>query len=1310
MAKNAQLREALENINRLTDESRAALDAIVQADYGIDRDLYSAAFRKAIKDHEAFWRSTVPDLRDPMVVFDNSTDFIDPSDKNENNLPLLFVLAVKRRVIAAMDELSNDALLSIITARQNNGNLGQILNTEPCKTTLGVLDPSLGIHEDNDLYAGILDDIVRSAAKILYVRESEKIVNETFGGRLEHVAALLNRDNKAFCDAVVLPGEALPSIIFPSLDPSDAPAVKVSLGQHYVNAVINLGIDELDDLKKIAAASNTAELRARPIRGALNDASARLIINDSNAASFRLAAAGKALLLSLARCSDVAALDAIAAATTGADLSAVLEAHPALGLSGTANEAFRRTVADMNSIDAIQTAAQVYGKTLSADVAELAYFIGDEAWAPGISLGNPVVNPTALATHFRDKFLPALTDLSAVQAHFEIEGNQTLLREQCLIRVMKEAFKKMSADDLQRFNNVQSMSDLKQQTASLLGDPRAHDLLDKAPSLQRTLRALALCERLVLRAEGNSQLAGMIDLINKLDNQFFKNIPVTEQNYIRGRLTPALLRNFPVPDEAAAKKLMAVVNAEDEAAFKAALTDIDITAQDWVNSETMAAAQQAAVERALSLQMASSSNYDASYRPQLMKLLLSLPLADQRKRLANEQFMPAILNTRKRDELISILNIEPDKITDELAAEVNGIGNSQYIINAELARHLAGVTLDRTRIQNINAMLSALPPNAVDFSTAAYPDTINTIASLLDSNDRDRFRSSCGLDASGTIANSAVQAAMEQQREFNALLLARDTSRYTQEKTLFRDYVLTLRKGKAFDVKAEPDKNLLPELVSTGSYREFMKSAPVSGLEPVFQKSFKNTFTLERYNRLKPGLNKTRFTRPEIVEDALKDSKARLNKSKGPIEALSKLDGDIHNTLIQLSKTDALDWLSPEFQATAISDAKLLQHRFQGLPEACDEICRQFNARIDQLDQQLSALPKEGTIPRMLSEEQLAAIEEHRKELKATLGNLLNGAAMYEGLQLWFRGNPAAPVNTLENKGLVALLDEVVSGNTDIARFIGYHCTRKEYDLADKEKLLNRTLPRDRLAAGAMEVENDREEVEKDHYVVGTKAPAGKFYEYTIGKTEQTKGCFIEERLAGDLSTRMEDGIMEVIPKARYTVSVFPASDNGTEKARVEFAMALACQILRDRPANSNRPITLRRGDEAQLSYVWTALMILGKENPHLNINEKTIRIDSHEFNPKTQTGILGGNGFARNSIYNTAFKEHPGLSTMIGSFNGFSKKKFEGQSKERVETLKAAQRMGEFKKQLLKDPDETMKKIKDSNLSDENAPPSLKP
>ncbi|WP_241480451.1 hypothetical protein [Legionella norrlandica] len=229
-----------------------------------------------------------------------------------------------------------------------------------------------------------------------------------------------------------------------------------------------------------------------------------------------------------------------------------------------------------------------------------------------------------------------------------------------------------------------------------------------------------------------------------------------------------------------------------------------------------------------------------------------------------------------------------------------------------------------------------------------------------------------------------------------------------------------------------------------------------------------------------------------------------------------------------------------------------------------------------------------------------------------------------------------------------------------------------------------------------------------ESFLLGEKVPEGSMVVVDVShKTKPQSGTPVETIAR---YTHNAEGNKFEIVQSPTRVPPVPGQDAPLE-AKVNFYMAAAADMLakRDGPPTKAKPIRLRGDNAEELQFLYTALVILGKNNPKMKFDRNAIKVHSAEFNPDNIKGLLGTGWFGtfnKNSFYSQVFTNKKQTSTydivhnkkedykaMVDEKFGGLKKRTEVDSQVIKQTSSSDQ--SEYKKQLNKVRETTQKTIK---------------
>ena len=222
----------------------------------------------------------------------------------------------------------------------------------------------------------------------------------------------------------------------------------------------------------------------------------------------------------------------------------------------------------------------------------------------------------------------------------------------------------------------------------------------------------------------------------------------------------------------------------------------------------------------------------------------------------------------------------------------------------------------------------------------------------------------------------------------------------------------------------------------------------------------------------------------------------------------------------------------------------------------------------------------------------------------------------------------------------------------------------------------------------------DVAELEKNAavYMPVEKVAPGKKREYTVKTSSgQCIGTFTEQR---GTKKAIEEGHQNSSPTLKLTATDAPVGDVDKDpnvlNHKIIYAFAMATKLLADfdTPPHAKDQITLKGGDPETLKFIFTALLLIGKEVKGMKFSPAAIRVTTIDFDPSkeiTGTGYFWG--FTNNSCYNTYFKNSPFVETIIKDINRLSKDKT-GNSEKQSEFAEKLTNIAQTYKERLHDID----------------------
>ncbi|HAF87988.1 MAG: hypothetical protein CMF38_05085 [Legionellaceae bacterium] len=153
--------------------------------------------------------------------------------------------------------------------------------------------------------------------------------------------------------------------------------------------------------------------------------------------------------------------------------------------------------------------------------------------------------------------------------------------------------------------------------------------------------------------------------------------------------------------------------------------------------------------------------------------------------------------------------------------------------------------------------------------------------------------------------------------------------------------------------------------------------------------------------------------------------------------------------------------------------------------------------------------------------------------------------------------------------------------------------------------------------------------------------------EYTVASKNQrgSAGRFTDER---DTSRYASSQARKV------TLTQFP--EQPLDRIEVALRMAMHKLLARSRPPTKEHPIVLTGSNAQELQYVWTALMVLSK-NQHFKFDASAIKVNSLAFDPAQETTWFGKR-FSDDSLYAQA-SQHFKSARAFREYKAIQQEKF---------------------------------------------------
>lgn len=1151
------------------------------------------------------------------------------------------------------------------------------------------------------------------------------------------VLATLNKDTANFKNDIGAPyTDAL-------LGEPEIQKAKGQLGQRFLTAKLSqLGGPRVGDLVALASQGDvagfvtTVKTYADLAGGAPADVNNFVAhaVTPTSLPILRQTAALQALKIKIAQCEDPAALDALIAATTKEQVKQVLTDKSAFGFS--TSPAFREALNNLSpaQVNDIVAAAHVQKRLLAADATQLKAFVASPTAANDIQ----VYMGHNLSVAMQPKVTAHLTPerITEIREKALLGYAKTELLKPTVI----------DDDALDALVQAGDVNDVRDGVRLLMGGTEADGLitahLDHDSGYLQQIRAYAAAEQVFRDGKELANLDGgdydtLVAAINDLNGHppqvhqqaLMAVLPPQEKQLLQERMVTDLVSRFPTAKAGhSPQQLTALAVAKNEAEFATALTNMGITEQSWVNEGARARVQEAACAKALDFQINATGPH-----PQLLALVKQLPLKKQQELLTKPDVMAALLNVAVETgneadaaaKVRNILGVGSSVNVDGFIQENKNLALLSQIANPEVARILAQQTPPLTAtpavIQEINDMIHANVGggghSVFDTANAAganYINIINNIKGKFYVHSDANFFAAFGLNPAGTALDGgagALRAPIEQQHARNVNMLAKANGVLpTQPDYKLITFCTALKKTAPFTTAPAGAANnhydrLKEDIQASASLEAFMTVAATRGgsyygaLDPA---ALRQQLTPEVFKQLKREQSRQILLENATYANNLTDKKREIDKISALFEKMKTADDKIRGELERFGNTKPIDWFNPAFHPAAKQNAAKLGPEFLEFAKGCDAFVTQLAHQKALIDEQLASLPSQTAVAALPSpparDAQKRDIEAYRKVL-IDKGNLVGKELEhYQKMQKVLRGDPDSP-NPLMQKGLVKTVEEAKEGKQDIRFHFDSECEpdRPASEMAEFFKADwrgKKTIP-----AGVSTMSATGGNRPAYYHAVPVVAEGMvRAHRISYGgdpthPNERLTGGFLEQRGA-DRGTPGKDGSMEYLPSIKLTVNAFPqklpanpphpeTTDQALHEARVNFSMAMACQVLaglHDAPTKDN-PIILDGTDPKEMQYLWSGLVAMGKANPNMSFGPDAIKVISGAFQPKNEMGTIYG--LSSNSLYEKGFKGSPALTKAESFFTEASGHK-SGNQKGLSQTTKDLTKLSQMFKQDL--------------------------
>ncbi|STX48726.1 interaptin [Legionella hackeliae] len=409
----------------------------------------------------------------------------------------------------------------------------------------------------------------------------------------------------------------------------------------------------------------------------------------------------------------------------------------------------------------------------------------------------------------------------------------------------------------------------------------------------------------------------------------------------------------------------------------------------------------------------------------------------------------------------------------------------------------------------------------------------------------------------------------------------------------------------------------------------------------------------------------------------LGENREKLRRIYNNLNKIDTLDKGITNELNYLVQISPLHWFSPAFQASLKKNAHELAPHYERLAEGCNVVVDYLKPLSIELKHQFRSLPSIEEIEHLPENSpKRSDIESRRALLTRYLQRVQGQLDLYEPLYKLLNGDPAAS-NPLLRQGIRKTLKYAQDEKYSL-KFSSFSSDYRDY--SQEERALH-------LQAGyESNVEGNVTEISSNtglaHYQVVESAKQNYFREHIINPDDQFCGYFIEDRAKNLDSPLYGDSLKGYRPSITITVSKFPQGPDSRDPqliaARVQYALAVATHLLSEfvEPPTAKDPVIMRGPNPEELRYLWTAMVLVGKEVSGFQFPPEAVAVASAVFKPGLEmekTGFWGGwtTQWRANSCYETSFRGQPSVDIWLTGLKEASRHRanFKGES-DRIKKL----------------------------------------
>lgn len=633
----------------------------------------------------------------------------------------------------------------------------------------------------------------------------------------------------------------------------------------------------------------------------------------------------------------------------------------------------------------------------------------------------------------------------------------------------------------------------------------------------------------------------------------------------------------------------------------------------------------------------------------LVDAFKALSSDEQKKLLTTIETEPVLAHLINAKDRMDVIKRHFDKITDEKAGQIlleNKREESfKAIHNPVVAKLLAPFarTLSSEQAAAINnAFIAANQYKAIDMGQhAQYKAMVDAIIAPLGAADVRPLYRAFQLNDDGT-----------------AFLATPDAQRLRQ--LVGEQHVRNQHLYDAFHADNTPSRKLLigfllgvqkpaNPIINGEMIRDFLANrrpypAPIQEIYERHQAELAPLIREHAKHRRNVAL---RSANPDVVE-------RRTNSLNEVIEQIQEERTDLTEKLDaikQIKDVNVVHLLSPGFQGASTEHLVKLKKKHQEIQKNSELVLEGLRRRKQQIQDIIEAIPANEELDRNLPESGRQGIRDVGQRAVNEIGQIDTAIKEYEDVA-------SANKQILDEVDKVAKSEKVVVGKfggreiRPIAGGTGYEAAG-QVKIRDVSAAELAGLAIDKPAA-AQPLNIQQRDLAKESalYELVDKIPAGKIRVYDVTCTPEgapQRGVSPEKHAVGRFteevvgtSSSLQSGQATKSSNEEFKLLQFPKDGH----AKIEFSMKMAMQILAAGVPTKEKPLVISGGTEEEVSYLWTALMVIGQNNPKMRFNKDAIKVNSPQFNPDTQLGTLWG--YKKDSVYESEFKDNTFVKNTI--------------------------------------------------------------